>query len=206
MLSETLLDCYPITGYVSAYYSSDVTKGNRVAQSIRDMIEDGMSSNVILTDSDMQANFIGFRSILEEVDMLLTSETEVESNSTAATIGMFCAGFVVVAAIGLSVFVMKRRYSNKKNAVKTTDTLPSKVENAIRPVDTYDEDDADHQSNFYGHSISSASTEVVSNRHKPVVNPLLLEERIVEEELSDDEDQDALPSFNHVWCQEDGCV
>ena len=168
------------------------------------MIEDGMSSNVISTDSDMQANFIGFRSSTEEINMLLTAQ--VESNSIAATVGMICAGLVVVVATALSVFVMRRRYGNKKNAVNTTDTLPSNVENAIKPMDTYDEDDTDHQTNFYGHSISSASTEVVSNRRKPVVNPLLLEERIVEEELSDDEDQDALPSFNHVWCQEDACV
>jgi hypothetical protein len=111
---------------------------------------------------------------------------------------MFGVGLVAVVVVGLAVYMLKRKHTSK---AKEAGAMPSEVENAVQ-LDISDEDshDIDAQQSFYGNSISSASTELVSNRRprpKPVVNPLYMEEgAILEETLSEDEAEDALPSFH----------
>lgn len=139
---------------------------------------------------------------------MLLSKSSTETKSIASTIGMFGAGLAAIIILGLAAFMVKRKYNNgKTKAVNKVERMPADVENAVHPddLDRVDNDspEIDMQGSFYyDHSISSASTQMVSNRRpKPVENPLYLEQPIVEETLSEDEADDALPSFhNECYC------
>lgn len=150
------------------------------------------------TDFFVHATYVEHRISSKEVNMLVSTTPDGESKSLRLIIGIFSAGLVAVISLA---FVIKRRYRNgKKKERKDVGMMPADVENAVQ-LGNPDEDmlyDIDTQNSFYGHSISSASTQMVSNRRpKAVANPLYLEEgAIVEETLSDDESEDALPSFH----------
>jgi hypothetical protein len=180
---------------------------SQVEQSVRELISYGMSSNTFITDSVLQVSFVDSRSSTEEVNMLVTSSSKVRTKSIASTIAMFGAGLAAVAVVGLAAFVKRRSNNGKKSKSKILENeekMPADVENAIKQEDSVCDStfDIDQQNSFYGHSISSASTQMVSNRRpKPVANPLYLENTaIVEEALSEDESEDALPSFHPEHC------
>ena len=193
-------ECYPVKGYISAYYSGDSSVEDKVVTSIRGLVDKGMSTNALITDTVVSSKFVATRSSTQEVSMLANTQPELESKSNASIIGMFGVGLVAVAVVGLSVFLAKRKYSsNKSKEVTDGGMMPADVENAVQ-CESIDDDihDIDTQNSFYGHSISSASTQMVSNRRpKPAANPLYLEEgAVLEETLSEDEAEDALPSFH----------
>ena len=140
---------------------------------------------------------------------MLLNRSPTKSKSIASTISMVGAGLIVIVILGFAVFTMKRKYKNDKSMTQNKiEKMPADedVENAVQPqcsdYDSNDSSETDLQGSvYYDHSISSASTQMVSNRRlKPVENPLYLEQPIVEETLSEDEADDALPSFHNKCC------
>jgi len=181
-------ECYPIRGYISAYYSGDTIMKNDIAKAVRDIIDSGMSTNTIFTDSLVQVEFIDNRS-KEQVNMLMSNTVQAGKKSVTSTIGVFDIVLLLLVAIGLVSLMVKFYRNSKHKAVRSEDMMSYDVENTIKSGYPKDENPLEiyEQNHFnYSRSFASANTQIVSNRqNKPDSNSVFSEEANIEKTVED---------------------
>ncbi|KAL3791875.1 hypothetical protein HJC23_010735 [Cyclotella cryptica] len=166
---------------------------NEVEQALYDVIDRGMSSDALLTESVVRANFIGIRGT-DEINQLVTEEPP--SKSRAIALSAIGVGVLAVIALAQISYRMQRKYSRSKTSevenstpidIEVNDNMAT-AENVRFPSDYATEIYQQHSYN-YDPSIASGETQKVSNRRqKPIASPMYL----VEETLSEDNEEDEL--------------
>ena len=168
---------------------------DKVEQALYDVIDRGMSTDALLAESVVRANFIGIRGT-ENINELVIEEPPFKSKALAPS--TICVGVLAAIAVAHISYRVKRKYSRNETLglEKSTET-PTDVEvndNTVSaeksrfPSDYTTEINKQHSYN-YDPSIASGVTQRVSNkRPKPIASPMFQ----LEETLSEDNEEDEL--------------
>jgi hypothetical protein len=125
-------ECYPVTGYISVYYSSSGDFSSDVSsidQAVKDSVKDAIDSDALVTDTST-VHYLGDREIFSLDSPKFSPSVVSPDNDTSTPWWVILTGSSVgVLAIALaSVLCYKTRRSPRKN-------------NVIAPIEVSDEND-----------------------------------------------------------------
>lgn len=174
-------ECYPVTGYLTAYYTSsafdDTSSKDQVEIGIHEIVERGMAADALASDIVRRVHYI-VRGETEEQQLEQPTEfnsafdqADGTTSSNIFVIGMMIAGAVAVAIVAFTLFKRSRRTPDEElvngpadeactvNEIRATDEIgeineaPQSLESYRNDVELYPACSVD----------SDEETEVVSN-------------------------------------------
>ena len=151
-------ECYPITGYLTAYYTNsspddDTSNKEQVEMKIHDIIQRGMKNNNALTTSNSitGAHFIGVRGDIKEEQKLsksgATGIADEASSPRGGGLGVAVVAIAAVAVLALAAvaIVMKQRSRKRATTDESISTKGSKELNNTNANAYHEEEDGNTQ-------------------------------------------------------------